>query len=327
MRWVVTNRSASFIICIICLIFSQIASAQSKDSINWREHSLRRPDYVLLEDTVIFPYDTQFEKAIYYGRNESRLWAGRGGHSYWDFGAYHSTEITLRQDHSFLFDAGSEGASSITVGEWWSSTDSTVCLQWDGPLSLRICKDPGFYFRYFHHHFQKWDIPWPTRIDHWQFAVRRDTLVPQDRPKATITAKLIDSSSVSSEQWVFLVTIKNVGFDKYWIEDTIGLEAQIERGYRTSIYSFIWRKVNGKYVLFEEYKHLPDVLDEGKCYNCIYLDRGQSISLKLKLLNCCRMRGGEYRIEVNAHPPIMSCDDCPQLGEIESDYFYLRVGR
>lgn len=312
------------LICI-CLVFSSKVWAQGDSSINWMAH-LRQPDYAMVNDTILFPYDEPGQRATYAPRDDHFRWAGKGARSYGDFRSYYTAEITLGADHRFVFDAGFEVGASLTVGEWWDYQDSIVCLQWDGPLSLKLCTDAKAYNQFFHAHRKSYFTAWPTRISGWEFVRRGDSLVPRDH-KATITTSLIDSMATNAEQWIFLVTIKNVGFDKYWVQDTTGWNKQIEIDDRESIHVFIWLKVNGKYQLFEEYKNRGDYLYDGECDNCVYFEKGQSISLRLQLLNGCHMREGDYKIQVEMGPPIMSCDRCPQLPEIESDYLYFRVGR
>jgi hypothetical protein len=202
MRSLLPYRLPQFMFCIVCLVISRTGKAQTEDSINWVAH-FRQPDSVMVQDTILFPYDEPFQLATYTARDDQFRWAGRGARSDGDFQYWYTAEITLQADHRFVFELGREGPGSLTVGRWWNTSDSAVCLQWDGLLSLRLCKDSKAYSRYFYERLPFGLTYWPMRIDHWQFLRRGDSLVPWSGPKATVAARLIDCSAINPEQWVF----------------------------------------------------------------------------------------------------------------------------
>jgi hypothetical protein len=152
--------------------------AQEYDSAFLAQHSYQRPDSVLLKDSLGFPLHSIWESKVYSEWSGTASWAGSHARSYGNFGAYHSTIITLREDHSFVFNAGFEVGSSLTVGRWSESADSALTLQWDPALSLRLCRDRKSYDRYFHAKRDKYYFPWPVKIEDWHFIRRSNALVP-----------------------------------------------------------------------------------------------------------------------------------------------------
>jgi hypothetical protein len=161
------------------LLIPRIGLSQEYDSTFWAQHSYNRPDSVLLKDSFWFPLHPIWESKIYSERSEPASWAGPGARSYGNFGAYYSAVITLRENHSFVFNAGFEVGTSLTVGHWLESVDSIVTLQWDPTHSLRLCRDRKSYDRYFHARRVKCDFPWPIKIEDWRFIRRGDELVPK----------------------------------------------------------------------------------------------------------------------------------------------------
>ncbi|HEV2482990.1 MAG TPA: hypothetical protein VGS79_25170 [Puia sp.] len=160
------------------LFVSKPGWAQDFDSTFWAKHPFRQPDSTLVKDSFWFPYDPVARNYIYSLWKGHQPWAGPRDQSYGNFGNWHSAIITLRADHSFVFDAGFEGGSSLTVGRWWKISDSAICLDWNDTLSLRLCRDRKFDTQYLHRHLRDYDYPWPERIDHWAFVRRKDDLVP-----------------------------------------------------------------------------------------------------------------------------------------------------
>src|SRR5579859_641284 len=146
--------------------------------------------------------------------------------------------------------------------------------------------------------------------------------------KASISINGLDTSSLNAVEYVFLITIKNKDFPRYWISDTTDINNFLKYPTQSPIYPFLEKKVNKIYIYVDPYKRYGGVLPDSSllyCTNCITIKKGESINLKLKLLGSYRLGPGEYRIQVATHPPSMSCNKCEQLGEIFSDYYYFKI--
>jgi hypothetical protein len=159
--------------------------AQDFDSSFWAKHPLHQPDSLLLKDSFWFPPDPPFEHMTYTRQSHAPSWAGAGAQFYSNGGQWHAAFITLRADHTFVFEAGFEVGHSLDLGRWWEEDDSVVTLQWNDTLSLHLCRDPKFDAAYFHRHRNGNLYPWPIRIDRWQFIRREKKLVSLSSPLAT----------------------------------------------------------------------------------------------------------------------------------------------
>jgi hypothetical protein len=73
------NKSFCF---LLLLVVSRGSLAQSPDSTFRRQHSLNRPDSVLVKDTLLFPTDTVFSRARYTSTAKTLLWADSGSITY-----------------------------------------------------------------------------------------------------------------------------------------------------------------------------------------------------------------------------------------------------
>jgi hypothetical protein len=109
MYWISTFPSPLRALWIIPLAIFDQASAQvadsiksSDDSIHWAQHSLRRPDSILVKDTFLFPYNTGWENHIYSKRDEKPSRIGHRSHSYGTYGSWYSAEFVLNADHRFV---------------------------------------------------------------------------------------------------------------------------------------------------------------------------------------------------------------------------------
>jgi hypothetical protein len=186
MKRIVHSKAVGTIFSIALFFVPLSCLAQDFDSTFWAQHPFKQPDSTLLNDTFYFPYHTVFETWTY-GANDNAPWAGKGAYTYSNGGPYHSAFITLRANHSFVFEEGHEVGTSLTVGRWWNTSDSTICLQWNDTFSLHLCRDRKLDQQFFHRQRAKYGNPWPTRIDHWQFARRGKKLIPLAPPgKRTI---------------------------------------------------------------------------------------------------------------------------------------------
>jgi hypothetical protein len=166
----------------MCLLSALVGHCQDFDSTFWAQHPLKQPDSTLVKDTFWFPHHSPYEDDTYTFTADKARWAGKGARTYIAGGRLYSAIITLRSDHSFVFDEGHEVGTSLTVGRWWNTSDSTICLQWNDALSLHLCRDRKLDEQFFHRQRAEYDNPWPTRIDHWQFVRRGDKLIPLATP-------------------------------------------------------------------------------------------------------------------------------------------------
>ena len=132
-------RRSQNIFALFCalLLAGYDGLTQTYDSAFFPDHSLYRPDSVLLTDTFFFPYNSAFQRSTYSFLHENPSWAGRGARTYADRGFWHSADLTLAADHSFVFIAGFEVGTNLTIGHWWHTSDSTLCLQWYDLQSLK----------------------------------------------------------------------------------------------------------------------------------------------------------------------------------------------
>jgi hypothetical protein len=163
-------------------LISGVSIAQTYDSAFWAQHALKQPDSTLLKDNFWFPYNPPARHYIYSKWNGHQPWARKGDQSCGNFGSTHSAIFTLHTDHSFVFDAGFEAGSNLTVGRWWETSDSTLCLNWNDVLSLHLCRDRKLDAKYLRRKLKDYDFPWPDRIDHWAFVRQGDELVPLASP-------------------------------------------------------------------------------------------------------------------------------------------------
>jgi hypothetical protein len=147
--------------------------------------------------------------------------------------------------------------------------------------------------------------------------------------KATIYVKLLDSSSSNAAEYIFNVEVKNVSFDKYWVQDTAFLRSLLEHPTDNLIYPYLEKRVGSRFKIYEHYKYRAGVGIRAKCLdsccNCIFLKKSESLKINLPILKCYNMEKGEYRLQVTIGPPLFSCDACKQLGQIYSKYIYFRV--
>jgi hypothetical protein len=148
--------------------------------------------------------------------------------------------------------------------------------------------------------------------------------------KASIHIKLIDKTSFSPTDFVFEIAINNNGFENYWIQDTAFLKEELGNPGANLIYPFIYKKnQEGSYKLYENFKRRTGVGPPSKwqdsCINCIYLKKGESLTIHLKILQCCTIEKGQYRLQVEIRPPLFSCNNCDQLAGISSNYIYFDV--
>jgi len=147
--------------------------------------------------------------------------------------------------------------------------------------------------------------------------------------KAKIFLGVKDSLTSSPSDVIFQMEIKNVSFDKYWVQDTSFLRSNIEVPNQNLIHPYIEKSENGRYKSYSAEKYGSNSAEREKyldtCYNCIYLNKGESLKMNLPILSCCRLEKGMYRISVSLSPPLYSCNLCSQLTEITSNYVYLNV--
>ncbi|MBN8850666.1 MAG: hypothetical protein J0H07_02300 [Sphingobacteriales bacterium] len=164
-------------------IFLMIATghagfAQVHDSSFWAEHSLSRPDSVLVMDTLLFPNNTAYASYTYTDSGKRSRWADSGSVLYESGEDSKSVSITLRGDHTFILSSrGKPIEPAGSIGRWWQVGDSLVCLNWFGVLTLEISRHA--HLDYIHKKIAPLTyISTPIRVDHWWFVRRGNQLVP-----------------------------------------------------------------------------------------------------------------------------------------------------
>jgi hypothetical protein len=127
----------------------------------------------------------------------------------------------------------------------------------------------------------------------------------------------------------FIIKVMNTGFDQYWVQDTSYLAANVESPLASFIHPIIWRKINGKYQVYELLKNRLHALPSkcaDSCCNCIIVYRGDSLTFSLDLLKCYRpFDKGEYKVQAYLRAPTDLCNACEQIVELESNYLYFTV--
>jgi hypothetical protein len=147
--------------------------------------------------------------------------------------------------------------------------------------------------------------------------------------KASIHARLVDSSAATPSGYLFEVEIKNDSFPSYWLQDTAFIRAHYGSLGVSHLYTILVRKVNREYKSYDKWKRHPgDVFFNDSCFdnccNCIFLRAGESVKMNLPLLAPYNMEKGEYKMEVVISAPEKSCNYCEQLDEF-STYVYFRI--
>jgi|GEM_PF-1272169 len=145
--------------------------------------------------------------------------------------------------------------------------------------------------------------------------------------KAAIRIALPHSLDNNPTKYNFLITINNNGFDKYWLQDTTIIRNWIGDAGKNFIYPFVQKRVGKKYKTYDVIGPSPfPALDscEYKCCNCILIKKGDSLNINLQLLSGYKFEKGEYRLQVAASIPILSCQNCEQLPELFSNYIYFK---
>ena len=171
------NRQLCLLVFCFMLI-SRTVWSQDYDSTFWFQHSLRRPDSVLIKDTVLLPIDTIFSKCTYTRSPDKRRGGNTGGKVYENQGQWHSYYLTLKNDHSFVFRAYWEVGQTFSIGRWWWVSDSVLCLNWNGMMALQLSLHSRTDRTNSKVNSPLLKYPFPTRVDNWRFIRRKRQLVP-----------------------------------------------------------------------------------------------------------------------------------------------------
>jgi hypothetical protein len=114
--------------------------------------------------------------------------------------------------------------------------------------------------------------------------------------KAGVSLELLDNSSSNSSDFIFRIHIANDSFFALWVQDSTILQGRIPFRGQSLVHIFIDKKINGTYEAYDEGKHRPAIFMEDRwgdsCCNCIILKKGDSVSVDLKILECCSMDFG-----------------------------------
>ena len=144
--------------------------------------------------------------------------------------------------------------------------------------------------------------------------------------KVGIKLNIVDSSHSEASDYVFRVTIKNVGLDRYWIQDTSYLLTSVLSWSAQLIWPYLWIKTGNGYEFYEHERHYPGTLANkcnDSCCNCIFIQKGSSLSFDLPLLKNRVMQKGKYKMQISVTSPIYS--DKLRSREITSDFLYFDI--
>jgi hypothetical protein len=145
--------------------------------------------------------------------------------------------------------------------------------------------------------------------------------------KASIHARLVDSSAATPSGYLYEVEIKNDSFPRYWVQDTAFIKAHYGYNGWAHFYIILSKKVNGTYISYEKFKRHPgDVFSPDSCFDhccsCIFLQPGESVKMILPLLAPYNIEKGDYQMEVTIAAPPSECNSCEQIGEIYTDLYF-----
>jgi hypothetical protein len=144
-----------------------------------------------------------------------------------------------------------------------------------------------------------------------------------------LKAKLIDGPPQGASDFIFRVTVTNIAFDKYLIQDTTLLKALLKTPNEHLLRVYVEQKKDGKYLPYERFIRnnggagtRVECLDS--CCNCLILTKGESLFMDVQLLRSYVFEKGSYRLQVGLVPPLMSSSG-DKLKEFASKYVYFSV--
>ena len=155
-------------------------------------------------------------------------------------------------------------------------------------------------------------------------------LTSNGQKSVRVKIKLIDSTSRLINGYIFEISITNISFDEYPIQDTSIIKKMSSFPSRNFAVPYLEMRENGKYKqinLFKGSGHtaLDPCLDT--CCNCLILERKKSVKFRMKILECCDWKPGFYRMKVGLRPPLMY-DGSIELFKMQfSNYVYFTVGK
>jgi hypothetical protein len=150
----------------------------------------------------------------------------------------------------------------------------------------------------------------------------------RSQQKVQVNLTLLNSTNRDPSRWIFRIKLVNKGFEKYWVQDTTYIANSVRTPSQNLAYPMTWRKINGKYMLYDTPRNGGGPLRDkcmDSCCNCINILRHDSISFDLKLLAPYKFDKGQYKAQAYISIPLLSCDGCEQLPELESNYVFFTV--
>lgn len=134
------------------------------------------------------------------------------------------------------------------------------------------------------------------------------TSISYAQKSVNVKIRIVDSTSRLINGDIFEVSIKNIEFSKYPIQDTSIIKKLSSLPSSNFVSPYLEKLENGKYKQIIAYRPtgypIPDSCVD-TCCNCIFLSRKQSIKFQMKILECCDWEPGFYRIKVGIYPPLM----------------------
>jgi hypothetical protein len=153
-------------------------SAQVHNTTFRSQHSLNRPDSVLVNDTLLFPNSTAYSHYTYTYSSKRSRWGDSGAILNEASEDSNLTSLSLRGDHTYILHSHWEPIGHAgSVGRWSLVDDSLICLNWFGVLTLEMSRHASIDYAHKKMSPAKY-ISQPIRVDHWRFVRRGKQLVP-----------------------------------------------------------------------------------------------------------------------------------------------------
>jgi hypothetical protein len=148
--------------------------------------------------------------------------------------------------------------------------------------------------------------------------------------KVEFFISLNDSTNINASDWVFNVWIKNNKLKKYRVQDTAILKERISAPFTNLLVPYVERSEGGKYVQYENGLSMGVPIPTydtcfWNCCNCTDLKKGESMQLKLKILQPYKLKKGKYRMLARLSTPTVGCKGCKFKGQVLSNYLYFDV--
>ncbi len=128
----------------------------------------------------------------------------------------------------------------------------------------------------------------------------------------SVTVKLaLQVNGDSTGNHVFRVTVKNNRFERYYVQDTTIIQSHRCFLYQFSMTTDIERKSKGKYELVDDRCSSGDPAPDQcllNCCTCVRLLKGDQVHFDVKLIDCCTLTKGNYRVRLRIFPITIPAD-------------------